>query len=157
MQGQKAIYTYFTSKQIRPFDFAEQSVSQSVAPAETAQQTQNLCVTFVQRQPNVFDAGPALYKCYANVLCLLEEHVFIVLTVNNELIYRGFAVAGVLRPWILTRSIGLAVAFDAHHLTLLQSFDCRPVPPLPAKNVHPRSTDCWANICNTRLTLSHCD
>ena len=28
-------------------------------------------ITFVQRQPNVFDVGPTLYKCYKNVLCLL--------------------------------------------------------------------------------------
>ena len=35
------------------------------------QQTQNIFITFVQRQPNVFDVGPTLYKCYKNVLCLL--------------------------------------------------------------------------------------
>ena len=33
-----------------------------------AQQTQNIYITFVQRQPN---AGPTLYKWYTNVLCLL--------------------------------------------------------------------------------------
>ena len=27
--------------------------------------------TFVQRRPNVFDVGPALYKRYTNVFCLL--------------------------------------------------------------------------------------
>ena len=27
-------------------------------------------ITFIQRRPNVFDVGPALYKCYYNVLCL---------------------------------------------------------------------------------------
>ena len=32
---------------------------------------QKHCITFVQRWPNVFDVGPALYKCYTNVLCLL--------------------------------------------------------------------------------------
>ena len=35
------------------------------------QQTQNIFITFVQRRPNVFDVGPALCKCYKNVLCLL--------------------------------------------------------------------------------------
>ena len=34
------------------------------------QQTKK-CITFVQRRLNVFDAGPTLYKCYTNVLCLL--------------------------------------------------------------------------------------
>ena len=37
------------------------------------QQTQNICITFVQRRPNVFDVGPTLYKCYTNVLCLLRK------------------------------------------------------------------------------------
>ena len=35
------------------------------------QQTQNICVTFIERRPNVFDVGPAFYKCYTNGLCLL--------------------------------------------------------------------------------------
>ena len=35
------------------------------------QQTQNICITFVQRRPNVFDVGPTLYKCYTNVLRFL--------------------------------------------------------------------------------------
>ena len=35
------------------------------------QQTQNICITFVQRRPNVFNVGPTLYKYYTNVLCLL--------------------------------------------------------------------------------------
>ena len=37
-----------------------------------SQQTQNTCITFIQRRANVFDAGPTLYKCYTNVLCLLR-------------------------------------------------------------------------------------
>ena len=36
-----------------------------------SQQIQNICITFRQRRPNVFDVGPTLYKCYTNVLCLL--------------------------------------------------------------------------------------
>ena len=31
----------------------------------------NICITFVQWWANVEDVGPTLYKCYANVLCLL--------------------------------------------------------------------------------------
>ena len=34
---------------------------------EDTQQTQNICKTFIQRRPNVFDVGPTLYKCYTNV------------------------------------------------------------------------------------------
>ena len=37
----------------------------------TTQQTQNICIIFVQRRTNVFDVGPTLYICYTNVLCLL--------------------------------------------------------------------------------------
>ena len=29
-----------------------------------SQQTQNICITVVQRRPNVFDVGPTLYKWY---------------------------------------------------------------------------------------------
>ena len=36
-----------------------------------SQQTQNICITFVQRRLNVFDVVPTLYTCYTNVFCLL--------------------------------------------------------------------------------------
>ena len=36
-----------------------------------SQQTQNMCITFVERRSNVFDVGPALYKSYTHVLFLL--------------------------------------------------------------------------------------
>ena len=38
------------------------------AGLRSAQQTRNICIAFVQC---VEDDGPALYKCYTNVLCLL--------------------------------------------------------------------------------------
>ena len=38
---------------------------------QRSQQTQNICITFIQRRPDVFDVEPTLYKCYTNVLCLL--------------------------------------------------------------------------------------
>ena len=41
-----------------------------------SQQTQNMCITFVQRRPNVFDMGPTLYKCHTNVLRLLGYAIF---------------------------------------------------------------------------------
>ena len=44
--------------------------SQTVIP----QQTQNICITFIQRRLNVLDVGTTLYKCYTNVLCLLGQH-----------------------------------------------------------------------------------
>ena len=33
----------------------------------TIPETQNICITFIQRRPNVFDDGPKLYKCYTDV------------------------------------------------------------------------------------------
>ena len=38
---------------------------------DTTQQTQNICIRFAQRRPNVFDIGPTLYKCYTNILFTL--------------------------------------------------------------------------------------
>ena len=32
---------------------------------------QNMCITFIQHPPSIFDVGPTLYKCYTNVLRLL--------------------------------------------------------------------------------------
>ena len=39
---------------------------------ETIPVPRNICKTFVQCWSNVEDVGPMLYKCYTNVLCLLE-------------------------------------------------------------------------------------
>ena len=33
----------------------------------------NICITFIQRRPNVFDAGPTLYKCYT-IFCVYSEY-----------------------------------------------------------------------------------
>ena len=62
--------------------YFEQSCLQSITvrylllQANLGQQTQNICITFIQQRPNVFDVGPTLYKCYTNVLCLLGVHTF---------------------------------------------------------------------------------
>ena len=37
-----------------------------------SQQTQNICITFVQCRPNVEDVEPTLSKCYENVLFLRD-------------------------------------------------------------------------------------
>ena len=34
--------------------------------------TKTFCITFIQCWTNVEDVGPTLYKCYKNVLCLLD-------------------------------------------------------------------------------------
>ena len=35
----------------------------------------NICITFIQRLPNVFDVGPTLYKCYTNGGVVGSYHV----------------------------------------------------------------------------------
>ena len=45
-----------------------------------SQQTQTICITFIQRRPNVFDVGPTLYKCYKKCFVftgVLRSHIFI--------------------------------------------------------------------------------
>ena len=39
------------------------------------QQTQNICITFIQSWTSVEDVAPMLFKCYINVLRLLGIHV----------------------------------------------------------------------------------
>ena len=40
-------------------------------PSKQPSKHKSICITFVQRRPNVFDVGPTLYRCYINVLYLL--------------------------------------------------------------------------------------
>ena len=41
------------------------------------QKAQNISITFVQCWTNVKNVGPTLYKCYANILCLLGKPTFL--------------------------------------------------------------------------------
>ena len=50
------------SKQILPSGLSQQTLSQ---------QTQNICITFIQRWPNVLNVGPTLHKFYTDSLYLL--------------------------------------------------------------------------------------
>ena len=45
-----------------------------VGKLQHSQQTQNICITFVQHRPNIFDIGPTLYKCYTNVLVCWDAY-----------------------------------------------------------------------------------
>ena len=42
-----------------------------VSSGNSQEKTQNICITVIQCRTSVEDVGPTLYKCYANVLCLL--------------------------------------------------------------------------------------
>ena len=62
----------------RPWSSQERSIriespwSSQVCVTRPSQQTQNICITYVRCWTNGEDVGPTLYKCYTNVLCLLE-------------------------------------------------------------------------------------
>ena len=47
---------------------------------KSAQQTQNICIIFLQCGINVKDIGPTSYKCYTSGLCLLVQNVAVVLS-----------------------------------------------------------------------------
>ena len=36
-----------------------------------------ICLTFIQRRPNVVDVGPTLYECCTNVLYLLGSSMYV--------------------------------------------------------------------------------
>ena len=55
----------------------------------------DICITFIQRRTNVFDIGPTLYKCYTNILCLLD--------VSQQ---------GCIREWIVEKDTGV---FSSEH------------------------------------------
>ena len=55
MQRQTAVTAYLKITQLLLFVFAR-------IIGLISQQTQNICIAFVQRRPNVEDVGPTLYK-----------------------------------------------------------------------------------------------
>ena len=50
----------------------EENHKATPAISTSSQSARNICITFVQCWTNVEDVGPALHKCYTNVLCLLD-------------------------------------------------------------------------------------
>ena len=63
----------------------------NVTKLNISQRIQNICITFIQRRPNVFDVRPKLYNCYTNVLCFLgcvseiqQFNIFFTTTVDNN-------------------------------------------------------------------------
>ena len=59
-----------------------------------------MCITYVQRRPNVCDVGPALYKRYTNVLCLLGKDILF--WPSRELVLQ------IWHQWFLTSSAAVA-------------------------------------------------
>ena len=61
---------------------------QCVMESPPAQQTQNIRITCIQRRPNVFDIGPALYKSHTIVLCLLGVNASLGVSPFQDLLTR---------------------------------------------------------------------
>ena len=79
----------------------------------TTQQTQNIRITFIQRRPNVFDVGPTLHKCYANILCLLGNLSAVGGQTSNRCIQCFF-----YKPLVMLVSLGLATTSAKTHSAL---------------------------------------
>ena len=80
---------------------------------------ENICITFIQCRPNVFDVGPTLYKCYTNVLCLL----------------------GCLSPRQYHRAIG--TLWMIPHICEIIPCRCRDA---SIPSTHETLTQCWFNV-----------
>ena len=68
--------------------------TEDILPGELPQQTQNICITFIQRRTNV---GPTLYKCYANVVFAGA--------VQSQKALTAYYPSKQLRPFILAQQI----------------------------------------------------
>ena len=64
---QKSQYEFNPSSSTKLVDLS--SMAKNVN--RLTQQTQNICITFIQCWTNVEDVGPTLHKCYTYALCLL--------------------------------------------------------------------------------------
>ena len=49
-------------RRLRCWPNIEPTLEKCLRESPHAQQTQNICIAFIQRRPNVFDVGPTLYK-----------------------------------------------------------------------------------------------
>ena len=72
------------------------------------QETQSICITFIQRRSNVFDVGPTLYKCYTNILW--DDTTFILwwLSVQN-VTYLACRTPPTINRWIYNPGIAFCV------------------------------------------------
>ena len=58
-------------QRLRRWPNIELTLNKCLRESPPAQQTQYICITFIQRWPNVFDVGPTLHKVIQMFLCLL--------------------------------------------------------------------------------------
>ena len=82
------------------------------------QQTQNNCITFAQRRPNVFAVAPTLYTCHTNGLSLLGIGLIrLIATAFTMFIVRSISVSAyialVRKTMIVFRAISKCDIFNA--------------------------------------------
>ena len=104
----------------------------------TSLQTQNICITFIQCRPNVFDVGPTLYKCHTNVLCLMGYRYLWTICVRSldtsEAIQQVLHSGQICAPpgaaiWQLPASTKLNEWVPSKHETPIQCLDYSPNSP----------------------------
>ena len=87
--------------------------------AVQGQQRQNICITFVQRRPNVFDVGSTLYKCYTNLLCLLGGVLFMTVTkraaISTQLMSSKLAHSAISQLAFVSGFRGVAAQLVRYH------------------------------------------
>ena len=92
-------------------------VSSSYRLFAIIQQAQNICITFVQRRPDVFDVGPTLYKYHTNILCLLGTASVAV----GEVTFVGHLFSHLLRMVKLQVVIRESLLYTLHFVLVFQS------------------------------------
>ena len=85
----------------------------------SSQRAQGICVALVQHRPSVFDAGPALYRCCADVLSLLDYDVIIFNEQNKNYAYFYFIMYAYFKMHPLLKPYNL---FDINGVSLLSGF-----------------------------------
>ena len=72
-----------------------------------------MCITFIQRRPNVYDVGPTLCKCYTHVLCLLglrqEQEEMLLLIKQNLRSPAGSTMVKTAPRWTWLRQLTLTL------------------------------------------------
>ena len=127
-----------------------------------SQQTQNICIAFVQRRPNVSDVGPTLYKYYTNVLCLLGRAQCLLFENHPENVRRSPYVVVMLvqsprRLSHITAALGMCLVFVGKTPTIQkvsEIFIINLRVGLPHQARYPPSHWPWSQVSDWSIFLS---
>ena len=131
-----------------------------VTSQQTAQQTQNICITFVQRW------STTLYKCHTDVLCLLGDNVMSILFqcsatflpsvqqyIDNESYVMLSVVGTDFKSWSRIISRGHECIYFIHNTEVIGRGTELPL----SCSKHETLSQCWYNVGPPSSTLAqHC-